>query len=250
VGGVAGGFLSFVGLKGRLVKGVATTMSFPPAIPEQFPGLDRPRLDAFSRDLEDLGFERLLDTAPIADSPTHPPSFCRIYADRRHACFGVLLQVFPRIGGPIELRCMLNGYLDEGWSVGVSNGQPLAASALVRRPRAIGILFPTATPAELLSRFLAFRDRVCMELGLRPIADTSLATYIQRTLESLGEISAAMKKKNMAVGLGQFYSRKLGLASKESQRVWLGDYPTLAEKRREAGMGPGFGGASLFEESP
>jgi hypothetical protein len=250
VGGVAGGFLSFLGLKGRLVKGVATTMSFPPAIPEQFPGLDRPRLDALSRDLEDLGFERLLDTAPIANSPTHPPSFCRIYAHRRHACFGVLLQVFPGSGGPIELRCMLNGYLDEGWSVGVSNGQPMAASALVRRPRAIGILFPTATPAELLSRFLAFRDRVCMELGLRPIADTSLATYIQRTLESLGEISAAMKKKNMAVGLGQFYSRKLGLASKESQRVWLGDYPTLAEKRREAGMGPGFGGASLFEESP
>ena len=229
VGGVAGGFLSFVGLKGRLVKGVATTMSFPPAIPEQFPGLDRARLDAFSRDLEDLGFERLLDTAPIADSPTHPPSFCRIYADRRHACFGILLQVFPRSGGPIELRCMLNGYLDEGWSVGVSNGQPLAASAL---------------------RFLAFRDRVCTDLGLRPMADTSLATYIQRTLESLGEISAAMKKKNMAVGLGQFYSRKLGLASKESQRVWLGDYPTLAEKRREAGVGPGFGGAALFEESP
>jgi hypothetical protein len=250
VGGVAGGFLSFLGLKGRLVKGVATTMSFPPAIPEQFPGLDRVRLDALSRDLEDLGFERLLDTAPIANSPTHPSSFCRIYAHRRHACFGTLMQAFPRSGGPIELRCMLNGYLDEGWSVGVSNGKPMAASALVRRPRAIGILFPTAAPAELLSRFLAFRDRVGTDLGLRPIADTSLATYIQRTLESLGEISAAMRKKSIAVGLGQFYSRKLGLASKESQRVWLGDYPTLAEQRREAGVGPGFSGADLYEESP
>jgi len=250
VGGVAGGFLSFLGLKGRLVKGVATTMSFPPAIPEQFPGLDRVRLDALSRDLEDLGFERLLDTAPIADSPTHPPSFCRIYAHRRHACFGTLMQAFPRSGGPIELRCMLNGYLDEGWSVGVSNGKPMAASALVRRPRAIGMLFPTATPAELLSRFLAFRDRVGTDLGLRPVADTSLATYIQRTQESLAEISAAMKKKNIAVGLGQFYSRKLGLASKKSQRVWLGDYPMLAEQRREAGIGPGFSGAALYEESP
>ena len=191
----------------------------------------------------------LLDTAPIADSPTHPPSFCRIYAHRRHACFGILLQVFPRSGGPIELRCMLNGFLDEGWSVGVSNGKPMAASALVRRPRAIGILFPTASPAELLSRFLAFRDRVGTDLGLRPIADTSLATYIQRTRESLVEISGAMKKKNIAVGLGQFYSRKLGLASQKSQRVWLGDYPALAEQRREAGGGPGFSGAALFEES-
>jgi len=250
VGGVAGGFLSFLGLKGRLVKGVAMTMSFPPAIPEQFPGLDRVRLDALSRDLEDLGFERLLDTAPIADSPTHPPSFCRIYAHRRHACFGILMQVFPRSGGPIELRCMLNSYLDEGWSLGVGDGKPMAASVLVRRPRAIGILFPTATPAELLRRLLAFRDLVCADLGLRPVEDTSLATYIQRTQESLAEISAAMKKKNIAVGLGQFYSRKLGLASKKSQRVWLGDYPMLAEQRREAGVGPGFSGAALYEESP
>ncbi len=68
VGGVARGVVPFFGLRRRLVKSVATTMSFPPAIPEQFPALDRARLEASSRDLEGLGFEKLLDTAPVADT--------------------------------------------------------------------------------------------------------------------------------------------------------------------------------------
>src|SRR5258708_2666220 len=122
---------------GRLVKSVATTMSFPPAIPEQFPRLDRPRLEAFSRDLEALGFEKLLDTSPIADSPTYPPNFSRIYAHRRQGCFGIIMQPFPSLGGPIELRSMLTGYLDAGWSLAVSNGKPLPASPSGLPPRPI-----------------------------------------------------------------------------------------------------------------
>lgn len=247
VGGVLGGVLPFLGLKRRLGNSVATTMSFPPAIPEQFPSLDRPRLETYSRDLEGLGFEKLLDTAPVGDTPTQPPTFCRIYAHRRHGCFGVIMQSFPAIGGPIELRCLLNGHLEDGWSVGVANGQPLAASAFVRRPRAIGASLPAAPPAELLARFLRFRDQVCGDLGLRPIADTSLETYIRRTLEGLVEIREAMAKKSLAVGLGQYYSRKLGLGRQKSQLVWLGDYPRIAEERKAAGLGPGFGGAVMFE---
>src|SRR5258708_20117883 len=95
------------------------------------------------------------------------------------------MQPFPSIGGPIELRCMLSGYLDDGWSVGVSNGKPLAASALVRRPRAIGVSLPAASPADLLARFLQFRDRACTALRLRPIAATSLEMSIPRTSYTL-----------------------------------------------------------------
>jgi hypothetical protein len=90
---------------------------------------------------------------------------------------------------------------------------------------------------------------VCADLGLRPIADTSLAEYIRQTQGTLVEIAAAMKRKNIAVGLGQYYSRQLRLASKRSQNVWLGDYPKVAEERRVAGLGPGFTGADLYEPS-
>jgi len=249
VGGVSGlaGVSSVFGLKRRLVKAVGTTMTFPPTIPEQFPRLDRERLDALSRELEGLGFEKLLDTSPVTDAATSPPTFCRIYAHRRHGCYGILIQSFPQLGPPTDLRCMLNAYLDDGWSVGYGNGRPMAASALVRRPRAIGVVVPPASPTELLAGFLQFRERVGNDLGVRPIADTSLETYIRRTVESLDEIREAMKKKNMAVGMGQFWSRAVTSWRAKPQHVWLGDYPKVAEERRSAGLGPGFTAAALFE---
>ena len=246
VGGVAGAPALF-GVKRPMVKAVGTTMAFPPAIPEQFPKLDRARLDAFSRELEGLGFEKLLDTSPVTDAASSPPMFCRIYAHRDHACYGIVLQAFPLLGRPIDLRCMLNGYLDDGWSVGYSNGKPMAASVLVRTPRAIGVSVPGATPADLLTGFLQFRDRVCADLGLRPIADTSLETYIRQTLESLEAIRAAVKKRSVAVGLGKYVSRALGAWRRKPKEVWLGDYPKVAEERRSAGLGPGFNGAALLE---
>lgn len=244
---VWGWLLTLFGLKRRLLRSVATTMSFPPAIPEQFPQLDRPRLDAFSRELEALGFEKLLDAAPVADSPTHAPTFCRIYAQRRHGCYGVILQPFPAVGGPIELRCMLNAWLDDGWSLGVASGKPLPAAALVRRPRSIGAHFPEASAPELLHRLLRFREQVCRDLGLRAHTDTSLENYIKLTLESLAEIRAALQKRNIAASLGQYYSRTTGLTSAKSQLVWLGDYPKLAEQRKAAGLGPGFSGSAVVE---
>jgi hypothetical protein len=247
VGGAAGGLLPFLGLRRRLVNSVATTMSFPPAIPAQFPKLDRTRLEAFSRDLEGLGFERLIDTAPVGDSPTHPPTFCRVYAHHRHGCFGVIMQSFPAIGGPVDLRCMIHGDLDEGWSVGLGNGQPLAASALVRRPRAIGMALPGAAPAELLARFLRFRDQVSVDLGLKTVGETSLETYIRQTQETLAEIREAMKKRSMAVGLGQYFLRTLARGRPKSHRLWLGDYPKVAEERKAAGLGPGFSGTAVLD---
>lgn len=240
VGGVAG--LPF-GLKRQLVKSVGTTMTLPPTIPEQFPKLDRDRLDATSRELEGLGFERLLDTSPVTDVRSSPPTFCRIYAHRRHACYAIAIQAFPPIGRPTDLRCMIYGYLDDGWTVGYSNGKALAASAFVRRPRVIGVNVTTASPTELLSAFLAFRERVCADLGVRPIPDTSLEHYIRRTVEDLDAIREAVKKKNIAVGLGQFYTRALASWRPKAREVWLGDYPKVAEERRLAGLGPGFSGA-------
>jgi hypothetical protein len=88
---------------------------------------------------------------------------------------------------------------------------------------------------------------VCADLGLRPIADTSLAAYIRRTLEALVEIREAMNRRSLAAGLGQYYARTLGLQSRKSQQVWLGDYPKIAEERRAAGLGAGFRGAAFLE---
>lgn len=245
-GGLLGALVPFLALKKRLLQGVGTTMSFPPAIPEQFPKLDRARLDAFSRDLERLGFERLLDTAPVADTPAQVPSFCRIYAHRRHGCFGVLMQSFPALGGPIDLRCMLNAQLDDGWSAGASNGTPIAAAHFVRRPRAVGFSRPGEPVDALLARFLRFRGQVSSDLGIRPQVDTSLEAYIRLTIESLSEIREAMAKRSLVPDLVRYYLRTAGVGEK-AQLVWLGDYPKVAGQRKAAGLGPGFSGTAVLE---
>jgi hypothetical protein len=245
-GGLLGALVPFLGLKQRLLKSVGTTMSFPTAVPEQFPQLDRARLDAFSAELERLGFERLLDTAPVADTPAPTPSFCRIYAHRRHGCFAVLMQSFPALGAPIDLRCMLNAQLDDGWSLGASNGRPIAASHFVRRPRALGFTRPGEPVDALLARFLRFRDQVSADLGIRAQADTSLETYVRLTIASLAEIREVMQKRSLTLGLGRYYARLAGVGER-SQLVWLGDYPKLAGQRKAAGLGPGFSGTAVLE---
>lgn len=231
-----------LGLKRRLVRAVGTAMTFPQARPEQFPKLDRDGLDRFSSEMEGLGFEKLFDASPTMDAPTSAPTFCRIYAHRDHHCYGAIMQPFPVVGPAVELRSMVNGYLDDGWSVGFGNGKPLAASTFVRTPRAIGVNVPAASPSELLAGFLEFRQRVCGDLGLRPIPDTSLEHYVRRTNEQIQAIREAMKKKNIAVGMGQYWSRAAGSGRTTPQEAWLGDYPRLAEERRAAGLGPGFTG--------
>ena len=69
---------SFLTTKRRVLKGMATSFSFLPATPVQFPMLDALALNRYSQELESMGFVRLLDFSLVSDSATNPPSFCRL----------------------------------------------------------------------------------------------------------------------------------------------------------------------------
>lgn len=79
---------TFAPMKRRVLKNMATSFSFPPAMPAQFPQLHLEALDRYTREFEGMGFERLLDFSLVSDSATNPPSFCRLLAHRRNHCFG------------------------------------------------------------------------------------------------------------------------------------------------------------------
>ncbi len=183
---------------------------------------------------------------PVGDTPTLGPTFCRIYAHRRHSCFGVIMQSFPVIGGPVDLRCMISGDLER--VVGGSQQRPPSRRI---RPGAAsacrgGVLAGRAnrrTPGAL-SPVPQSGER---GPGSPVIGDTSLETYIRRTLDSLVEIREAVERRGFPARLGQYYSSKLGLRRQEALRIWLGDYPKVAEERKAAGVGPAFCGAALFE---
>lgn len=224
---------AFGTMKGRILKNMATSFSFPPATPAQFPALDTVALDRYTRELEGMGFIRLLDFSLTSDSPTHPPSFCRLLAHTRHHCFGTINQIFPRGKSPMPLRCSLEGCLQNGWTMAFSTRKPQAASSLIRRKRALNVCMPDATSSELLQAFLKMREQVCLDLGISPINDDSLEAFINKAQRATTEMREAVKEKSFIKGLPEVYLRKFSLLKTKPEYVWLGDYPKEAERRKQ-----------------
>lgn len=224
---------TFGTMKRRILKNMATSYSFPPATPAQFPALDIQNLDRYTRELEGMGFTRLLDFSLVSDSPVHPPSFCRLLAHTRHHCFGVISQMFPRGKAPLPLRCSYEGCLQDGWTLAFSNRKPQATSSLLRRRKALGVCMPDATSSELLQSFLKMREQVCLDLGISPVNDDTLQAFINKTQRAVGELREAVQQKNFVKGLPEVYLRKFSLLKAKPEYIWLGDYPKEAERRKQ-----------------
>jgi len=220
-------------VKKRVLGNVATTYSFPPAIPGQFPQLDTSSLERYTREWESLGFERLIDTSPVSDGKNHPATFCRMLVHSRHHCFAQVMQMFPKGKAPMPMRNGLVSYLQEGWSIGFSDRKPLPGGALIRRPKALAVNMPESSAAELLQSLLALRQQVCSDLGISPLSDDTLEGYVARAQETAKAIRTAVAQRSFLTGLPQYYYRKLGLMRTKPEYVWLGDYPKAAEKRKQ-----------------
>ena len=226
----------FGSVKQRVLKTMATSFSFPPATPSQFPSLDLEALEQYTHELEGMGFTRLLDFSPIADSPIYPPSFCRLFVHTRHHCFALVNQLFPRGKAPMPVKCSLESQLQGGWSIAFGDRKPQAAASLVRRRRAIGVSMPEAHVSELLTAMLKMRDQMCVDLGISPLNDDTLEAYISKTQRAAGELRDAVQEKNFVKGISEVYVRKFSLLRTKPEYVWLGDYPKEAERRKQ-GLG-------------
>jgi hypothetical protein len=224
---------TFATMKSRVLKNMATSFSFPPATPAQFPMLDLEALDRYTRAFEGLGFTRLLDFSLVSDSPNQPPSFCRLFAHTRHHCFGEVSQIFPKGKAPMPLKCSILSCLQNFWTLSFSDRKPQAASSLMRRPKALGICMPDAIPSELLQAFLKMRDQVCLDLGIQTMNDDTLEAYIAKSQRSATEMRDAVQSKSFVKGVPEVYLRKLSLLQTKPEYVWLGDYPKQAEQRKQ-----------------
>lgn len=222
----------FFGMKSRVLNNMATSYSFPPATGSQFPQLDTAELDRYTREFENLGFVRLLDFSLVANTAKPIPSFCRIFAHTRNHCFAEVSQIFPPRKAPLPLRCSIQSSLQDGWSLGFSDRKPQAASAMLRRKKAIGISMPGTPTHELLQNFLQMRSQICGDLGTSVIADDTLEAYFAKVQRAATEMREEVTQRNFASSLSQFYYRKLALLKTKPEYVWLGDYPKVAEQRK------------------
>jgi hypothetical protein len=222
----------FLGLKRRMLKNMATSYSFPPATPAQFPELDLAGLHRYTQELESMGFVRLLDFSLVSNGALAIPSFARLFVHTRHHCFAETSQIFPPRKKPRELACSFQSVLQDGWTLGFSDRKPNASSAMLRRRKALGVNMPGASTAELLQGFLQMREQVCQDLGISPVKDDTLEAYIAKVQRTATDMREAVKEKNIAAGVSHMYYRKFALLKAREEYTWLGDYPKEAERRK------------------
>lgn len=215
------------------MKNMATSYSFPPATPTQFPALDTAALDRYSRELEGLGFTRLLDFSLVSNAPSPIPSFCRLYAHTKYHCFGEVGQIFPRGKAPLPLGCSIQSMLQDGWTLTFSDRKPMAAGSLLRRKKALSVSMPGTGTSALLQAFLQMRESVCQDLGISVVREDTLEAYIAKVQRGATEMREAVKEKNFATAVSHVYYRKLELLKTKEEYTWLGDYPKAAERRKQ-----------------
>lgn len=232
-GALGHGLLALLGLKGRMLKNMATSYSFPPATPLQFPALDTAALERYSREFEGMGFVRLLDFSLASDAALQIPSFCRLYAHTKYHCFVEVHQIFPRGKAPMSMACSIQSVLQDGWTLTFSDRKPLAAGSLLRRRKALSVSMPGTDTSALLQAFLQMRDSVCLDLGISVVREDTLEAYIAKVQRGAKEMRDAVKQKNFATAVSHVYYRKLALLKTREEYTWLGDYPKEAERRKQ-----------------
>jgi hypothetical protein len=225
--------MNVFGTKKRILNNMATAYSFPPATPAQFPQLDTAELERFTRELESLGFTRLLDFSLVANIAKPIPSFARVFANTRNHCFAEISQVFPSRKAPRPLGCSIQSCLQDGWTLSFSNRKPMAATSLIRRRKAVGVCMPETPIHELQQSFLQMREQVCHDLGISYLRDNSLEAYFAKVQRSATDMREAVKEKNFATGIPDYYYRRFSLLKTKAEYVWLGDYPKEAERRKQ-----------------
>ncbi|HEV2288353.1 MAG TPA: hypothetical protein VGR81_05300 [Candidatus Acidoferrales bacterium] len=229
-------FFSLFTMKGRVLKNMGTSYSFPPAVPGQFPKLDTEKLNYYTQEFEGMGFTRLGDFSLVSDAAKSIPSFCRLFVNSKQHCFGTAFQFFPMGKSPRPLKCTITSSLENGWDLNFGDRKPVAASSLVRRPRGIGVSMPEARPYELLNAFLQMRTQVCEDLGVSPLKNDTLEAYVAKLQASHKDIRDSVKRRSFARGISQVYWRKFSLLKTKQEYVWLGDYPKEAERHRQGSV--------------
>lgn len=221
------------GAKQRVMKSIPTSYSFPPASPGQFSGLDTAALERYTREFEGVGFTRLSDLSLVSDAPSYVPNFCRVMANSRNHCFVEITQFFPPKRPVWPMRCALFGGLQDGWTVTFSDRKPLAAASLLRRPNAVSVSMPEATVPELLQAFTSMRDQVAIDLGIVPLKDDTIEAFMSKVQRAVSEVRQRVQNRNFAAAIPEIYFRKFSLLKTRPEYVWLGDYPKMAEQRKQ-----------------
>ncbi len=190
--------------------------------------LDLAEWERASREIESLGFERIMDFTAEGDRPL-PPGFARLFVSPQHGARAELNQIFPTsvLAKPTKLTCVFTSvlakaedeHLQNRWTLETSNSHGHSGSGVtwaMRRPRALWSRHPNWSPAQLLTLHLERRAAMQRDLGLTERTGLSWESYCQSSVRSLQE---QRKRLLSRPGLYIWWCNSF----EKNHRYWWGD---------------------------
>lgn len=170
--------------KSAILAGLPHMLKFRPTRPENFEELDVASLREGTEEVEDLGFEHLLDYTVKSDVDGGT-GFGRLFVDRENHVLAELNQVFHPNVPDIPLRCVFISLLEDGWSLSTTNRAPSKESWILRRPRAPWRSLPDEENlGRLLKTHLKARQRLLEEMDLAVEEELDEQLYFEREKEA------------------------------------------------------------------
>lgn len=211
-------------LRGALIRSASHTSYYPDARPENFPALDRAKLDDYTRELEAEGFVHARDYAVTPSSNKFLlPSFGRLFINPARGCFAEVGQLFtvrknPQYAG---MRCTVISHFAGGRTFATTDRDPDSISYALRRPENLWSARPGAAVAQLIEWHLHTRREIELVLDIPVSTNLTPESFFARTGESIAHQRAALRKRVRL--LLPFLVEDARLKSKK-RFDWLGDY--------------------------
>lgn len=213
------GLYSILSLKSTILGAMPEDLDFRQARPGDFPDLDTAKLAKWTRAFLDLGFQRLMDYTMDCEIDLGNQGFARLLHHPEQHCYAEINQAFTAGGDAIPMRCMVVGFLDDGWTVLVTNRTPGKENYLLRRPRAVWRSLPDETPEMLLQELLRLRKKMARDLDIGVDRDGSADHYFDE------EKAAARERKEVIRGRSSLGIQiELWTYDRNPKHEWLGEY--------------------------
>lgn len=206
-----------------LMRSIPDKLVFEPIQLEALPHVDIEALNAYTRNLEALGFTKLYDSQ-LAGSVS---CVTRLFSHLEHRCFADVSQLV----GQMPMSCSVISTLEQDWTLSTTDRSTdqisATAYAFLRQPRSLGVYKPGAETQQLLQSHLTFRQQMTADLHLQVLPDVSLEAFLEIGQRGRTGQKQALWRKSILLGLVERL-----LFSLNPKTEWLGEYADLAARRQ------------------
>ncbi|HKV40230.1 MAG TPA: M48 family metalloprotease, partial [Blastocatellia bacterium] len=216
-------------LKYKLLKARPKSLEFSPTTPENFPFLDNGLLAQRTAELEAIGFLREVDFTVASDPRKKTQAFARRFFHPVNKCFAEVGQVVAVNRALTPLKCSVFSYLQQDWSLSVSDREPDAYLYQNRQARKLFRWMTGSSPEQLLSAHLRLRNEMASTLGIG-VLELRFPDYVATQKRDSLERRKEFQKRSILA-----YLLKIDIFQRNPKSEWLGEFARIRRKARAGG---------------